>query len=493
MLRRICSIGLLLVLAAVPAFGQTVAGLEVLLAERQALIAGKRVGLITNHTGVDRQMNHAIDLIGNVPGARLTALFAPEHGIRGVVQAGGKVADTVDERSGVKVYSLYGAVRRPTPEMLAEVDVLVYDIQDVGARFYTFISTMGEGMDAAAEKGIPFIVLDRPNPLADLRVEGRVMDMNYKSFVGAYPIPARFGMTPGELAGFYRDRMEKKVDLEVVKMNNWKRSLWYDQTGLAWIPPSPNIPTLTAAIVYPGICLIEGTNVSEGRGTTTPSRSSAALIDGCELADELRKANLPGILFRPPGSPPRSRSTKAKSARVQLHVVDRDRFEAVRTALHLLRAIRQLWPDKFQWRGRWTGCPDRGRASSLERGDTPEQIVESWSAGLKGTRSPPRVPSLRFVISPNIPGGSRRRPGSRRTRQGPATRQSRAIFIARTSRNTNTCLPVFRLREWTAVAGFLPHADRPAVRRRSARERRPCRSALSSADMAADAAGIARS
>lgn len=233
-----------------------------------------------------------------------------------MVQAGGKVADTVDERSGVKVYSLYGAVRRPTPEMLAEVDVLVYDIQDVGARFYTFISTMGEGMDAAAEKGIPFIVLDRPNPLADLRVEGRVMDMNYKSFVGAYPIPARFGMTPGELAGFYRDRMEKKVDLEVVKMNNWKRSLWYDQTGLAWIPPSPNIPTLTAAIVYPGICLIEGTNVSEGRGTTTPFEIIGA--PGSTAASWPTNSARPtcrASCSAPPGSPPRSRSTKAKSAR----------------------------------------------------------------------------------------------------------------------------------------------------------------------------------
>lgn len=386
MIRRICSLSLLLVLAAVPAFGQTVAGLEVLLTEQQALVAGKRVGLITNHTGVDRQMNHAIDLIRKAPGARLTALFAPEHGIRGLVQAGGKVADTVDERSGVKVYSLYGAVRRPTPEMLAEVDVLVYDIQDVGARFYTFISTMGEGMDAAAEKGIPFIVLDRPNPLADLRVEGRMMDMSYKSFVGAYPIPARFGMTPGELAGFYRDRMEKKVDLKVVKMRNWKRSTWYDQTGLAWIPPSPNIPTLTAAIVYPGTCLIEGTNVSEGRGTTTPFEIiGAPWIDGYKLADELRKANLPGILFRPAGFTPTFSKYQGEVCQgVQLHVVDRDRFEPVRTALHLLKALKQLWPDKFQWRSsldRLSGSDDVRLA--LERGDTPEQIVESWSAALK--------------------------------------------------------------------------------------------------------------
>ncbi len=386
MIRRICSLSLLLVLGAVPAFGQTIAGLEVLLTEQQALVAGKRVGLITNHTGVDRQMNHAIDLIRKAPGARLTALFAPEHGIRGLVQAGGKVADTVDERSGVKVYSLYGAVRRPTPEMLAEVDVLVYDIQDVGARFYTFISTMGEGMDAAAEKGIPFIVLDRPNPLADLRVEGRMMDMSYKSFVGAYPIPARFGMTPGELAGFYRDRMEKKVDLKVVKMRNWKRSTWYDQTGLAWIPPSPNIPTLTAAIVYPGTCLIEGTNVSEGRGTTTPFEIiGAPWIDGYKLADELRKANLPGILFRPAGFTPTFSKYQGEVCQgVQLHVVDRDRFEPVRTALHLLKALKQLWPDKFQWRSsldRLSGSDDVRLA--LDRGDTPEQIVESWSAALK--------------------------------------------------------------------------------------------------------------
>ena len=386
MIRRICSLSLLLVLGAVPAFGQTIAGLEVLLTEQQALVAGKRIGLITNHTGVDRQMNHAIDLIRKAPGARLTALFAPEHGIRGLVQAGGKVADTVDERSGVKVYSLYGAVRRPTPEMLAEVDVLVYDIQDVGARFYTFISTMGEGMDAAAEKGIPFIVLDRPNPLADLRVEGRMMDMSYKSFVGAYPIPARFGMTPGELAGFYRDRMEKKVDLKVVKMRNWKRSTWYDQTGLAWIPPSPNIPSLTAAIVYPGTCLIEGTNVSEGRGTTTPFEIiGAPWIDGYKLADELRKANLPGILFRPAGFTPTFSKYQGEVCQgVQLHVVDRDRFEPVRTALHLLKALKQLWPDKFQWRSsldRLSGSDDVRLA--LERGDTPEQIVESWSAALK--------------------------------------------------------------------------------------------------------------
>ena len=316
MMRRICPLSLFLFLGAVPASGQTIPGLEVLLTEQRALIAGKRVGLITNHSGVNRQMNHAIDLISKTPGARLTALFAPEHGIRGLIQAGGKVVDTVDERSGVRVYSVYGAVRRPTPQMLAEVNVLIYDIQDVGARFYTFISTMGEGMEAAAEQGIPFIVLDRPNPLADTRVEGRMIDMRLKSFVGAYPIPIRFGMTPGELAGFYRDRMEKKVNLKVVKMKNWKRSMWYDQTGLAWTPPSPNIPTLAAAIVYPGTCLIEGTNVSEGRGTTTPFE----MIGAPGSTDTSWPTNCAKPTCRAScsvlrGSPQRFRSTRAKCAR----------------------------------------------------------------------------------------------------------------------------------------------------------------------------------
>jgi len=386
MMQCSCSIVLLVYLSGVPAFAQTIPGLEVLVTEQRSLIAGKRVGLITNHSGVDRQMNHAIDLIAKVPGARLTALFAPEHGIRGLVQAGGKVVDTIDERSGARVYSLYGATHRPTPQMLAEVDVLVYDIQDVASRFYTFISTMAEGMGAAAEKGIPFIVLDRPSALADTRVEGRMMDTKFRSFVGAFPIPIRYGMTPGELAGFHRDRMARRPDLKVVTMKNWKRSLWYDQTGLAWVPPSPNIPTLAAAIAYPGTCLVEGTNVSEGRGTTTPFETiGAPWIDGYKLAEELRKANLPGVLFRPAGFTPTFSKYQGEVCQgVQLHVVDRDRFEPVRTGLHVLRAIRQVWPDKFQWRSsmdRLSGSDEVRLA--LERGDTPEQIVESWSAAIQ--------------------------------------------------------------------------------------------------------------
>ncbi len=250
---------------------QVVPGIEVLVTEQTSLIKGKRIGLITNHTAVDRQMRHDIDLLANLPGVKLTALFAPEHGIRGMAQAGGKVVNAPDERTGVTIYSIYGQTLRPTPEMLKDVDVLIFDIQDVGVRFYTYISTMGEGMEAAADKGIPYIVLDRPNPLADTAIEGRMLDLaRFKSFVGAYAVPIRYGLTIGELAEFVKAGMKKEVKLTVVKMKNYNRSLWYDQTGLPWIAPSPNIPSMATTIVYPGMCLFEGTNLSEGRGTTQP-------------------------------------------------------------------------------------------------------------------------------------------------------------------------------------------------------------------------------
>jgi uncharacterized protein YbbC (DUF1343 family) len=382
-------IGLMSVLWAASTTGPgiVIPGLEVLVAEQQSLIAGKRVGLITNHTGIDRRGNHSIDLISKVPGARLTALFAPEHGIRGVIEAGGNVVDTVDERSGVPVYSIYGTVQRPTLEMLKDVDILLFDIQDVGVRFYTFISTMGEGMEAAAGKGIPFVVLDRPDAVGGVRIEGPVLDLKFRSFVGAYPIPIRFGMTLGELAGFHNDRMAKKADLKVVRMKNWKRAMWYDQTGLPWVPPSPNIPTLASAAVYPGTCLIEGTNVSEGRGTTLPFELiGAPWIDGARLAEEMRKADLPGVIFRPAGFTPTFSKHQGQVCQgVQIIVMERDRFEAVRTGVHLIRAIKSLWPGKFEWRpssiDRLSGT-DRLRLA-IDRGDSPETILASWEAALE--------------------------------------------------------------------------------------------------------------
>ncbi len=366
--------------------GPVVPGLEVLVTEQQSLIAGKRVGLITNHSGMDRRGVHAIDLIAKVPGARLTALFAPEHGIRGFIEAGDNVVTKVDERTGIPVYSIYGNIQRPTPEMLKDVDVLIYDIQDAGVRFYTFISTMGEGLEAAAEKGIPYIVLDRPNVLADTRLEGPVLDMKFKSFVGAYPIPIRFGMTLGELAGFHNDRLAKKADLKVVRMKNWKRSMWYDQTGLPWVLPSPNIPSLSCAIAYPGTCLVEGTNVSEGRGTTMPFELiGAPYIDAFKLAEELAKLKLPGVVFRPAGFTPTFSKYQGQVCQgVQVIVMDRDIFEPVRTGMHLIRTIKALHPAKFEWRNsidRLSGS-DAFRLA-MDRGDTPEAFLKAQAADLK--------------------------------------------------------------------------------------------------------------
>ncbi len=376
-------------LQATAARAQTVVpGLEVLLSEQKSLIAGKRVGLITNHTGVDRRMRSGIDLLARTPGVKLAALFAPEHGIRGTVQAGRELGDTVDERTGVRVYSLYGKTRRPTPEMLKDVDVLLYDIQDAGVRFYTYISTLGECMEAAADSRIPFIVLDRPNPIAAARIEGRILDIaRFKSFVGAYAIPIRYGLTIGELAGFIRDGLGKDLKLTVVKMKNYRRSMWYDETGLLWIAPSPNVPSLATATVYPGMCLIEGTNISEGRGTTQPFEMiGAPWLDGQKLADDLAALNLQGVFFRPVEFTPTFSKYQGETCRgIQVHVSDRRRYEPVRVALHILSAIRHAYPSDFRWRessiDRLSGSDDLRKA--IDEGMPVDRIMAAWEPELE--------------------------------------------------------------------------------------------------------------
>ncbi len=363
-----------------------VPGLEVLLTEQRSVIEGKRVGLITNQCGVDRQMRHVIDLLPKVPGVKVTALFALEHGVRGMVQAGGKVVDMTDPASGIPVYSLYGQTRRPTTEMLKNVDVLVYDIQDVGVRFYTFISSMGECMEAAADRGIPFVVLDRPNPLADVLIEGPLLDIGrFRSFVGAYAIPIRYGWTPGELAGFIRDGIRKDLKLTVVRMKNYKRSVWYDQTGLQWIAPSPNIPSLATAIVYPGMCLFEGTNLSEGRGTTQPFEMiGAPWLESYKLVEDLAALKLPGALFRPASFTPTFSKYQGEECQgIQVHVSDRRRFDAVRVALHILTAIKKNHPSQFQWRDsidRLAGTDTLRKA--IDTGTPVDKILASWQPDL---------------------------------------------------------------------------------------------------------------
>jgi len=381
---KILLIAVTVFIAVASAAGQTVVpGLEVLLTEQKALIAGKRVGLITNHSAVDRQMRSAIDLLAAAPGVKLVALFGPEHGVRGAAQAGESVEASTDPRTGVPIHSLYGRISRPTPEMLKGVDVLLFDIQDAGVRFYTYINTMGRCMEAAAEQGIPFVVLDRPNPLADTAIEGRLLDVaRFKSGVGAYAIPIRYGLTIGELAGFINDRLKKAAKLTVVKMKNYRRSLWYDQTGLQWIAPSPNIPSPATATVYPGMCLIEGTNVSEGRGTTQPFEMiGAPWLDGDKLADSLNALKLPGVLFRPASFTPIFSKFKDQACRgIQVHVTDRQSFRAVRVVLHIIAAVRQSHPDQFRWLKSidlLSGSDDLRLA--MDRNTPVDDILASWA------------------------------------------------------------------------------------------------------------------
>lgn len=330
-------------------------GLEVFLKDRVDLVAGKRVGLVTNVTGVDGDLVSTVERLHRHPGVNLTALFGPEHGMRGEAQDALKVDAYTDALTGLPVYSLYGQTDKPTPDMLRDVDVLVYDMQDGGVRFYTYIATLANVMQAAAEAGLPVIVLDRPAPINGVTVEGPVLDPAYTSFVGPYPIPLRYGMTVGELARLFNTAFGIGCDLTVVPLAGWRRALWYDQTGLPFVPPSPNLPTLSALTVYPGTCLIEGTNLSEGRGTTRPFEYiGAPWVEAEALAAMLNDLALPGARFRPVYFVPTfSKHQGALCKGVHLYVTDRDRFRPVETALHLIAAVKAAYPDHFAWREPW--------------------------------------------------------------------------------------------------------------------------------------------
>ncbi|WP_080848599.1 exo-beta-N-acetylmuramidase NamZ family protein [Cytobacillus gottheilii] len=327
-------------------------GVEVLLDKEKDLIKGKKVGLITNPTGVDQSLNSIVDVLHEDPETDLVALYGPEHGVRGSAQAGEYVEYYIDEKTGLPVYSLYGATRKPTPEMLEGIDVLLFDIQDVGTRFYTYIYTMAYAMEAAKEKGIPFVVLDRPNPLGGLKVEGPVLDMKYSSFIGNYAIPLRHGMTVGELAKLFNEEFEIGADLHVVEMKGWKRSMYYSDTPLEFVMPSPNMPTLDTALAYPGGALIEGTNISEGRGTTKPFELiGAPFINGDELAKSLNGKKLPGVTFRAASfTPTFSKHAGTLSHGVQIHITDSDDFKPVEAGLHIVKTIHDLYPDQFEFR-----------------------------------------------------------------------------------------------------------------------------------------------
>ena len=329
-------------------------GLEVLLEQRPDLLAGRRVGLVAGASSVDARLVSSVERLRCH--VNLTTLFGPEHGLRGEAQAGQHVTNYTDPLTGLPVYSLYGDTQMPTPDMLRDVDALVFDLQDGGVRFYTYLSTLGYVMQAAAEHGLPVIVLDRPVFLNGVTVEGPVLDPNYSSFVGLYPIPIRYGMTAGEIARLFNEAFGVGCDLTVVPMEGWRRAMWYDETGLPFIPPSPNLPTLSAVTVYPGMCLVEGTTLSEGRGTTKPFEYiGAPWIQAEALAAALNELELPGVRFRPVYfTPTFSKYQGETCAGVHVVVMDRAAFRPVETALHLLATVKQRYPDRFGWRAPWT-------------------------------------------------------------------------------------------------------------------------------------------
>jgi uncharacterized protein YbbC (DUF1343 family) len=358
-------------------------GIEVFLANVPQALRGKRVALITNHSAVDRARTPDIDLIAQHQHLKLVALLAPEHGIRGDAAAGAKIEDEKDSKTGVPIFSLYKSEDRgPTPEMLRDVDVLIYDLQEVGGRTWTYVSTMVLAMEAARQKGIPFVVLDRPNPIGGEIVEGALLDPRFKSFVGMYPIPARHGMTVGELAVLFNTKFALGAELIVVQTLNWRRSQWQDETGLPWVNPSPNLRSLAALTSYPGSVYFEGTNLTEGRGTDRPfEQIGAPWLDAPAIVTTMNAMRLPGIVFEAitmTVAPTAAKFPGRTIPGIRFDVTDRQVYRPVRTALLLIDAIRRQHPADFAWGktiDRLTGS-DKARLA-IDAGRLPA-LLDEW-------------------------------------------------------------------------------------------------------------------
>ena len=364
-------------------------GADVLVEKRLDLLAGKRIGLITNLTG---RLSNGVPLVDTLRalGIPVTALFGPEHGIRGTGEAGETVSDSLEAKTGIPVHSLYGATRKPTAAMLRDIDVLVYDIQDVGARFYSYISTMVLCMEAAAEAGLPFIVLDRPDPLGGLLVDGPLMEDSLESFVGMLPIPAVYGLTSGELARMVNGEGwmagGRRVDLIVVGMEGWRRWMSWRDTGLPWIPPSPNIPSPEAALAYPATCFVEATNISEGRGTDHPFELvGAPFLDPDSLAGALTALEAPGVRWTRASFTPQASKFRNEVCRgVRLEVTAAGHYRPLETGIRLLRAMREQCPSRFQLRtsslARLAGSTSVGKA--VEGWVSIKSVVDAWASGI---------------------------------------------------------------------------------------------------------------
>jgi uncharacterized protein YbbC (DUF1343 family) len=365
-----------------PASAEVLNGIDVLERGGFKELQGLRVGLITNHTGRDLRGRQTIDVLREAPGVKLTALFAPEHGMRG--QFDEKVSDTVDEKTGLPIHSLYGESRRPTAEQLKDIDALVFDIQDVGVRFYTYVTTMRYAMEEAARARKPFFVLDRPNPINGVDVEGPLADEDKLSFVVFHTVPVRHAMTVGELAQLFNEQRKIGCDLRVVKMENWRRGMWLDATGQTWVNPSPNMRSLTEATLYPGVGLLETTNVSVGRGTDTPFELlGAPWMDGRKLAAYLNGRGLAGVTFVPVRFTPRASVFKGEECGgVNLVVTNRSLFRPVRAGLEIAVALRRLYPQEWKVDDYIRLLANADTLERVKRGDEPSSIAASWDARL---------------------------------------------------------------------------------------------------------------
>jgi len=368
-------------------------GLEVFLEAHLRLVAGARVGLLACPSSVDGELRSTVERLYRHPAVNLVALFGPEHGIRGDAQAGSPVASAIDPLTTLPVHSLYGEHHLPTAEMLSGIDAIMIDLQDAGLRFYTFLATTLYVMRAAKAAGVAVILLDRPAPINGNRIEGPLLDPAYASFVGPYPLPIRYGMTMGEVAQLVNDQ-DIGCDLTVIALRRWSRALWFDETGLPFIPSSPNLPTLDAVTLYPGTCLVEGTNLSEGRGTTRPFEYiGAPWIDAESLADQLNDLSLPGLRLRPVYFVPTfSKHQGELCAGLHLYVTDREVLQPVSAMLHILQTLKRRYPNEFAWRQPWREGSrppidllwgGDSLRHHLDSDDPVEALIENWQPSLR--------------------------------------------------------------------------------------------------------------
>ena len=358
-------------------------GIDVLKRDNFKQLQGHKVALVTNHTGRDRDGNRTIDVLAKAPGVKVVHLFSPEHGLGGVLDE--KVGHTTDEKTGLKVFSLYGETRRPTAEMLKGVDTLVFDIQDIGARFYTYISTMGICMEEAAKHKLKMVVLDRPNPNTGLVVEGPIAQKKHFGFIAYGPIPVSHGMTVGELAQFFNAEMGIGCDLQVIPVDGWKRHMWWDETGLAWVNPSPNIRNPTQAMLYPGIGLLETTNLSVGRGTDQPFELlGAPWMDGRKLAPVLNGARIRGLRFTPVSFTPNTREFKGQPCHgVYIQVTDRKAFSPVTAGVQIAWHIEKLFPDAYKLEGIGRMLHNDDAVNALMKAEDPTKVSQAWEKELE--------------------------------------------------------------------------------------------------------------